>query len=303
MANAHGTRHEVAYTTETTFGTMPSTPVFTALNADRSNGFTMNRDQTFYEDTSNRADGNRQDTFQGNYIARGTLSQVLRYGEMDTFFASLFGGSWTTNVLVNGTARTSLALERAWTDLGKYQTFNGVCVDSVKLEIPTDGTVKASWALVGTSVGAVADTSASASAYTAQATDLVFTEGGATITEGGSTLAYCTAISLSIERPNAVANVIGSNAAYDVKPGVFKVSGDLKALFPDATLYNKFVNHTSSSLVIVLSNGTNSYTLHMGKLRFTKAEIPATDGFVEQTLAFEAFFDETDAGTLKITRG
>lgn len=301
MANAHGRRHDVSYIAETTFGTTPTTPAFVALNTE--SGFNLNREVSWFDDTSIRSDRNRVDTYAGNYVVRGSLSQPLRPTEMDSFWESLLWGTWTTNVLKNGNTRKSFAIERNWKDITQYQLFNGVLVDSLKLDITNNSFVKATWGLIGMTGGAMSGTSAdSDSTYTAQSTATPFGEAAAVITEGGSALGYCTNVSLTIENATAAANVLGTATTYDLVPGEFKVTGTAKALFQSSALYAKFSGNTSSTFQVALTSGANSITLLMSNIRYKKVDVPNTDGLIEQDLQFEAFYNSTDAATLKITR-
>lgn len=301
MANAHSRRTDLAYIAETVFGTTPTTPAFIALNVEP--GTTFTKDQTWFPDTTIRSDRNLIDTFAGNYVVRGTFSQALRPVEMDTFFESLMWGTWTTNVLKNGSTRKSVAVERAWQDIPLYQVFNGCVVDTLKLDIANNSTVKASWGIIGMTTGVPTGTTAdAASGYTAQSTATPFVEGSAVITEGGSALAYATNLSIDISNNTEALNVLGTSTTYDLVAGTFKVSGSLKALFPSAALLTKFVNNTSSSLQVVLTSGANSYTIVLPNVRFVKADVPSTDGTIEQSLDFEAFYGSSDAATIKITR-
>jgi len=302
MPNSVGSRHDVAFIAEVTHGTTPATPQLTALNYD---GFDLNRKVSTFEDSTIRSDGNLFDVYQGNYTVEGQLSQALRPTESDALFESLLRGAWTTNVLKNSTTRKSFTFERAWQDNTLYQSFTGVTVSGLKLAIPNNSMVKATWTLQGLTATVPGGTTIDASAgYTAAAATTPYIEGSATVfTEGGSTIAYLTDFSLDIQNGSKALSALGASNPSEILGDQTLVKGTAKAYFPSAALYTKFLNNTSSTFQVAMTSGANSLTILLPKIRYTNIAIPVNGtGPVEQEIAFTAVYDSTETAAIKLTR-
>ncbi|MDP4299928.1 phage tail tube protein [Leptothrix discophora] len=302
MPNSVGSRHDVAFIAEVTHGTTPATPSLVALNYD---GFDLNRKVSNFEDTTIRSDGNVTDVYQGNYTVEGQLSQPLRPTEADTLWESLLRGTWTTNVLKNGTTRKSITMERAFQDNTLFQSFTGVVATGLKLSIGNNSMVKAVWALQGLTATVPSGTTIDAgSGYTAASALTPFIEGSATVfTEGGSTIAYLTDFSLDIQNGSKALSALGASNPSEVLGDQTMVKGTAKAYFPSAALYTKFLNNTSSTFQIAMTSGANSLTILLPKIRYTNVAVPVNGtGPVEQEIAFTAVYDSTEAASIKVTR-
>ena len=83
------------------------------------------------------------------------------------------------------------------------------------------------------------------------------------------------------------------------------VEGTLTAYYEDATLINKFLNETETSLSITLDDPTqsNGYTFIMPRVKYNGANTPVANPqsrFIE--IPFVALYDEGTATMLRIIR-
>ena len=98
--------------------------------------------------------------------------------------------------------------------------------------------------------------------------------------------------------------VIGGNGIRGSLPeGVVTVTGRIKAMFENATLYNKAINGTESSLVLTFTSGTHSLTIAVDELYYQR-QGPAieTSGGIWLDLPFTGFYgNDADASGIMVT--
>jgi len=301
MPAASNNLRQLAYVVESTFGTTPGTP--TTVLLDHTN-FTGNFVPQQLDDAS--ITPLRQVTFsrRGNLGTEGSIDVNLAGDQYDALLEAVLMGTWTTNVLKVGNTKRSFAIEEGFTDLGQYQVWNGVTFNTLSLSVTTEELVTASFGFLGTTCTTLSGTSIDASPTAVTTRDRFFHADGS-ITEGGSVVAYITALTMELTN-NAVGNYALGNAAYRaITPGKVGVSGTLTALFEDVSLYNKFKNATDSSILLNLAAGTPSetYAIKIPKVKYTTGAFTrAETGPVLVELGFTGIYDTTDATSLMITR-
>ena len=117
MTIATGSRHNMAYVVESTFGTTPSTPVFTPI---RHTGTTIGLSKDSIESEELREDRQIANYRHGNKSVSGDINFELSYGSFDDILEAVLCGTWNTDVLKAGTTRRSYTIERHHQDIGKY---------------------------------------------------------------------------------------------------------------------------------------------------------------------------------------
>ena len=131
--------------------------------------------------------------------------------------------------------------------------------------------------------------------------------------EGGTGTgdAICTVSAIDFNITNSLAPVYAvlcesnNSAAAQLEYGMAMVEGTLTAYYEDATLINKFLNETETSLSITVDDptGLNSYTFLMPRVKYNGANTPVANPqsrFIE--LPFVALFDDATDVLLKIIR-
>lgn len=152
-----------------------------------------------------------------------------------------------------GTTYRSFTIERWLTDRSLYQQFKGVRFNQMTISVPASGLVGVTFGVIGqdgTSFG-----SSVASSYTATPQTTPFAAVNGELYEGGSVLGLVTAAEITVNNNMAGPQVVGTNLTPDLLFGRFAdVTGTITILFTNATMHNKFVSETESTLVLRLQN-------------------------------------------------
>lgn len=299
MPQATGSRSQVGYITEVTFGTTPATPQLQALEYV---SFGLEANVGTLTDNSLTSTRQRSSARRSSVSSEGNVDVVFAPDNYDDFLESVMNGAWATNVLKIGNTRKSFTVEQGFPDIAQYRVFRGVVVDSLKLSATTNDYVKASFGLKGLTATALSATSLDAS-YTAVPVKTKFFHEGGTFNEGGSAIAYLSSIELEVKNSANTSFALGATGARDITVGMADVSGKVTALFEDAALYNKFINGTSSSMSFTIASGAETLTFLVPKIQYLKGSIPVSgEGPLVVELEFQGLYDTTEATTLKITR-
>lgn len=298
-----GSRHSLAYVSESTYGTTPATPTFTPM---RNKGVSLALKKGSIESEEIRADRQISDFRHGTYQVGGDIEAELSFGSFDDFLEACFCGTWTTNVLKAGTTRRSFTIERRFSDMSsssQYHRFTGCEVSSLKLSIAPGKIIGATFGLVGQDM-ALSNTAISGSTYSAVSTSLPMTSFSGTIQEGGSAIAQITEIQLTIENGIEPRYVVGSAKTIRPSIGRSKCTGQISAYFEDVALLNKYINETESSLYFEIEDGTGKeYDFTLPRIKYTGGQPDVKgEGPVVITFPFQALYNSSDATQIKVVR-
>jgi len=301
MANASNATSRIGLVKESTFNTTPTTPELTAQRF-ASASFTIEKPELL--DDSKTGTRQYQYTQTGNKTITGTLEGPFAHENFDTLLESCFYNTFNSNVLKFGDTINSVTLEEAQPDIGVYRQYTGTIVNAINIEAPIDGLVTASFELLSMTDNLTAATIDNNGAYTAQAVRQPFTHCGGNISEGGSPIAYANSVSLSITNNLAHTFAWGGCSPADIIPGRVDVTGTLDVFFTSPALINKFLNGTSTSLSFTLSDGVNTLTFNLPKIKYTGADAPIDSGSGERlvSLPFRALYDPVLQSTVVVTR-
>ena len=300
MTIATGSRHNMAYVVESTFGTTPSTPSFLPI---RHTGTTIGLSKDAIESEELREDRQVAHFRHGNKSVAGDVNVELSYGSFDDLLEAVLCGTWATNVLKAGTTRRSYTVERHHQDIGKYLRSTGCNFNSMSLSVAPNSMVTGSFSVVGKDF-TIASTAITGATYGTETTTAPFDSFTGSITEGGSSIAVVTAIELSLDNGMESMYVVGSDSTLQPSIGKSSVSGSITAYFENSTLIDKFINETSSSLTFVLTDlAGNSYTFNLPNVKYNSGnpEVGGA-GAVTVSLDFVALYNSSDASQIKITR-
>lgn len=301
MAYATGAQTSIAQLVESTWGTTPATPELTLFPVTKVN-FRPSKDT--YESKDIRSDRQTADLRHGFQSALLDFDFELKHGQFDWLLEAALFGSWSSNVIKGGTTRKSFIIEQKFGDITRFVRSNGMMVNRLALKIGTDGIITGSAALVGKQLTTYATTVDNSGTYTSPAAKSSMSASQLTIEEGGSAIATVTSVELSIENGIEPAKIVGSTFAPDMFSGRQKVSGTLNAFFTDATLLDKFLGETDSSLELVLSDpASNTLTILLPKIKYTGGKAPTEgEGGIVLNMPFMSVYDGTELTTIKITR-
>lgn len=211
---------------------------------------------------------------------------------------------FTGVLLKNGTKRKSLAIEKSFTDIAKFGTFSGMRGGELSQEIVSEQLVTASLTFSGKEVTTGSATLLGTSIPSGSTDSLNATTNVGTIEEGG--VALTTAIKgISITTGNNLRNKpqVGSKSPVDIGYGFIDVSGSLNAYFQDLALWDKFVNHTQTSLTWRFTDSAGNVMVYtIPRLYFSDGNptSPGGNDDVMVPLEFTAIRDLTRGATVII---
>jgi len=306
MAQALGSLGQILIQEETTFKTTPTADAKLLYFTDES--LTLKRN--LHSSASIRGNRNPVKPSRGNVDVSGDISMQLQAFPGLVWKAVLGSVSTTgTGPYVHtfsiGSSVPSLVVEKGFTDINQYFLYNGCKINSCSLSFTTEGFQMVKFSVIG------AKETTSSSSY-----DATPTNNGeqnfdgfavSTIEEGGSSIGIVNALDITIEN-NIDGNsyvIKGSGERYSLPVGKVKVTGTIKALFEDLTLYNKAINSTETSIKIAFTNGTGDGSAGNEYIEFYIPELiyspqaPEISGEtgVLVTLPFEAYYDNSTEAT------
>jgi hypothetical protein len=306
MAQAKGALSQVVIDFETTYGADP-----TSINGLLMpfNSFGLVASQKMTEPATIRAKRDAVMPIFGNIDCKGPAKIPVDLVNFGYWLRALLGAPQTsgssptyTHIFKPAASIESMVVELGFTDIAKYLKFNGVKVDKCSLEFGGDKELIASLDLVG------AKETPGATIYDATPTAATFTrlnQNQVTLEEGGSAIAIVQDVKLDIaNKLDDSSFVIGGGGIRGaLSEGDCLVTGSLKALFQDITLYNKAVNGTESSLKIILTSGTYSLTFFIPELQYERGGVKVEgQGGVYVEMKFSAYYENnSDTAVLKAT--
>lgn len=302
MAFAQGSRSSLAYIAETAFGTTPTTPTFAYLPFN-THSIDLSKDRV--EGNEIQSDRMTRVDRHGNKQAGGSVEVDLRKGDFDEFIESAFFSSFSTDVIKVGTTPKYFTIEDAAEDISQYRLFKGMSVGGMSVSIAPNQMVSTTFDLVGKEMTQAATTGSTGGTPTAATSNQPFDSYSGTISDGGSAVSIVTSIDFSIQNSLAPTFVVGSDAAQSLEYGRAVVEGTMTVYYEDATLINKFLNETESSIEVSVDDptGANSYTFLFPRVKYNGASVPVQNPQSRLiTMPFVALYDGTEATNIKLTR-
>ncbi|MGJ8660536.1 MAG: phage tail tube protein [Bacteroidota bacterium] len=302
MTIANGAQHSLHYVAETTYGTTPTTPTFKPLP---HTGASIGLSKDGIESEKLRGDRQVEDFRHGNKSVAGDITGELEYGAFDDMLEAVFCGTWASDVLKTGTTRRSFTIERKFGDLDtpEYHRHTGCELNTFGLSVAPNSMVTATFGIVGKDLAAVT-TQVSGASYSADAGNSPFDSFTGSINEGGSSIATVTALELAIENGIEPLFTVGSQTTSRPSIGKSRATGTLTTYFESKALYEKFLNETSSSLDLTLTDlDGNSYQIELGNVKYNSGQPDVGgEGTITIAMEFVALYDSSDASNIVITR-
>ena len=300
MTIATGSRHNLSYVLETTFGTTPTNPSFTPI---RHTGTTLGLSKDSIESEELREDRQVAHYRHGNKSVTGDVNFELSYGGLDDLLQATLCGTWATNVLLAGTTRRSFTVERHHQDIGKFLRSTGCQFNTMSLSVAPNSMVTGSFGVIGSGFSS-SGTALTNATYSAESTTAPFDSFTGAITEGGSAIAIITALELNIDNGMEALYVVGSSDTLLPSIGKSMVTGSVTAYFENTTLMDKFVNETTSALQFTLTDALgNDYIVLLPKVKYNSGNPEVSGpGAITLTLDFVSLFNSASDKQIKITR-
>ncbi len=226
-------------------------------------------------------------------------------GQAITFKAQMYRNG-TGKVLGVAAPLPSLIIEKQFTDLSSvFQHFVGLRVNQLQLNMQASQIVTTVWSMMGkTFLGTNATVGSGAPAAANTNNVLNCTSNVSVIEENGSAINFFIKnLSLTIKNNIRQKDAIGNKFPIEQGLGWFEVEGKFEAYFKDATLYNKIINHTTSSISFRLTDAAgNVYIFTIPKIKFLKGDPLVSGGNADVMLPIEfgAFYDSTSKASMQL---
>lgn len=300
MPFAQGSRTQLAYVAESTYGTTPSTPAMIAVPFNtHSLDLAKTRIQSaeITPDRMPRIDRHGQRTVSGDIVVE------MRPADYDWLLEGALFGSFSSDVLNTGTTVKGFTIEDGALDITQYRAFSGCMVNTMQMSIAPNQMTTATFGIMGKNM--TQSSSPLDASLTAASGSEPFDSYSGTISEGGSTIAYVNSIDFTLNNNLNPAFVLGSTTSPQMEFGTSSLEGTMTVYYQDAALITKFLNETESSLSIVLDDrvaGLN-YTLLMPRIKINGAAVPVANPQSRlMTIPFVALRDSSTGTQLRVTR-
>lgn len=306
MAFAASSAVRTAYIAETSYGVTPATPVFKELRVTNG-GPRLNKSTTVSDER--RKDRNVAGLVQTGQDWAGDYSGELSYGTFDDILEALLFGTWTTNVLKNGTTAKSFTFEET-RQIGAGSSFSryaGAMINSGSFNLQSRSIIA-----VGFNVMAHLETLDTAivtgATYTAANTKTILNASGsvASLAVAGITpTPKVRSLSFDINNNLRTRPVVGTLYSEEFGAGRCEITGTLEAYFETNDLYQAVLAHGGGALSFTAGEVTNEkYTFLMPKVTFGNGVVQTggNNDDVTVSIPFQAVYDATEACSIKITR-
>jgi Phage tail tube protein len=304
--SAQGSRSALAYATEVTYGTSPTlSPPTTNMKYLPFSTHTLDMSKVLIEGQDIRADRMPRHVRHGTREAAGDIVCEFRKADFDPFLESVMMGAWATNVLKTGTTQKFFSIEDQQYDIDQHRLFTGMSVSRMVFDIAPDRMVGCTMSFVGKDMAVSATRYVDTTNPDAYSTNEPMDSFNGALNEGGGALAYATALQFTIENGTQNVKVVGSPTSYEAEYGMARVTGTLTLRYVNATLLQKFIAETASTISIEVDDRTNAnpYTFLFPNVKYTGGALPVnTPQGRLITMPFVALYDVAENTNLKITR-
>lgn len=302
MTIATGSRHDLNRVSESSYGVTPSTPGFISFPCTGFNGG-MSKDGL--ESAKIRQDRQVEDFRHGNKQVGFEIPAELEYSSFDEALEAVLCGTWSGDVLKAGTTRRSSTFERRFADLNtpEWHRYLGAELNTFSLSVSPNQIATCSFGVIAQDL-AIATSAIAGATYAADDGNEPFDSFTGSITEGGSTTGNVTALELNINNGLERAFAIGSQLTLRPTIGRSRVTGSLTAYYESKSLYEKFLNETSSELVLTLSDPAgNDLQIDIPNVVYTSGNPDFQgDGSIMVSMEFTALYSSSDASQIVLTR-
>ena len=302
MAIANGAQHSIFFVSEATYGTTPSSPAFKPFP---HTGTTLGMTKDGIESEKLRGDRQVEDFRHGNQSISGDVSAELEYGGLDDILQAVLCGTWASDVLKAGVTRRSFTIERKFADLAtpEFHRYTGSEFNTFALSVSHNAIVSATFGVIGKGL-TLATTAIASSTYAAAADVQPFDSFTGSIQEGGSAIAVVTSIDFTLENGLEPLFAVGSKTTNRPSIGKSRLTGSMTTYFESKTLYEKFINETSSSIFLELVDlAGNAYEFNFANVKYNSGQPDVSgEGAVTISMDFIALYDGTDLSQIVITR-
>lgn len=241
-------------------------------------------------------------SFGGTSNREVTVTPAPTDNASDTAFTLTRPGK-TTIVPTSGHVRRLFAFEHYHEDLDIARLFTECRVHGYRMSLPATGMATVELPVMGRNMQVLSGGSAPYfTSPTAAGSAGITAAVNGVLRASGVALGVVTGLEINAEIAATAPAVVGQNFVPDIILGRFRVSGQVTALFENATLLNAFLNETEVDILARLDASsdanTDALSIYLPRVKFGGASIPAQgEGEQVVTLPFTALlYDGTTAG-------
>ena len=285
---------------EATWGEIPAIPDMAVQRISSAN-FALNRQEL--EDDSITASRGIASVRYGNEDATASLSGNMAHGSWDDLLASVCMNNWVVDsVSSDGIVEQSYTFEVGRTDIGVYEVWTGVQVNTFTITSPTDGLTTLSFDCLAKTQAEINAVPLDLTLTPDAGTEAMFHCGGV-INYKGVPIAIITSVDMTIDNGLESQFGWGLCAAQDLTFGKSRGTGTMTALMIDDTFQVDSLAETNVSIDFTLTDpagNTVKFDMPSCKLGSVDAPIEA-EGATILSIPFRAQ-GTTGTPTLTITR-
>lgn len=295
---------------ETVAGVTPATPAFKSV---RITGETLvaNFESQISNELSTNADV--LDVRKTGLSTSGDINFELHADpNLEDLVAGALRGAWAADVLKAASLKPSFTLERklAGDVEDSYFRFQGSYFNGMSLNITPEEIITGSLRVTGigqeTGTAIIAGATYASPALTPDVAPMMVGVDVSAVTVSGVTGVDFSSITIEVDNNNRIQRKLASvgGKARGVGYGRRSITGTLTAYFETLDLYNAFVADEAPSLTATISDGTNSYTVVLPRIKFTGGEVPTPgiDQDIMLTMNYQAVYNAATSTALQITR-
>lgn len=304
MANA--SRHALYLIQESTYGTTPTTPSFTAI---RHTGTTLGMAKGSQLSEELRADRQVAEFRHGIREVGGDISCELSFESLDLLLQAVFQGTWVDDAGVKtlkaGTTRRSFSVMRHFGDIltagEPFHLFTGVEFNTMSMSVTPDGIVGVTFGVIGRNASS-SESGVSGQTLGTPNTNRVFNAFGGSVLVDGSPFAIATELSFTLENGMEARPVIGSDMTISPSNGRSNLTGSLGVWFEDSSFVKKFWDEENISIAFTLVDPDgNEFEVTIPNISLTGGQ-PDVSGqaAIPLTVPFQAVYDSGISSQIQI---
>lgn len=220
--------------------------------------------------------------------------------------SAVTGTTLSSSRLENGSTQRSFSIERSLTDVSQFFMYRGMTVSSMNLKIASGSITSGSFEFMGKDAVRAGSSNYGTNTPVTSATYDVHNgvSGVGHVFEGGAKLSgtHVKSIDFTIDNSLRARDAIGTLGNVSIGNGQCKVTGTMEVYLADGTLYDKFLNNTTTSIQVSTKDGDgNGYVFQFPAVKYGDAKVNAggKDQDIMISLPFTAILDSSSGSTGK----
>ncbi len=215
--------------------------------------------------------------------------------------------SITGSILTDGTTEKSFTIEREHQDKGQFFHWTGMVVSQLAMKVAANSVVTGTLTFIGKTVGRTTSTVGTGAPNQGSTEDVMNAVANVgNIMEGGSVISdtFIQSVDFSVNNNVRGLSAIGVLGNADLAEGDCDVKGNMSIYFADGSMYDKFINNTTSSFSFRVTKNNKTYIFTFPRIKFSSDDIsvPGKNQDVMENMGFQAIVHPTYGWTMQIDR-